>query len=275
MKRKISVATTFHQAGYEKYGRRMIQTFLANWPQHITLHVYAEKTPVTESADNLRVHDLEAVCPELVRFKSRYSHDPRYRGETAFGPGNGRKIPGMGFRWDAIRFSHKVYAICHAANHTGSDLVFWMDADMVCHSPISQGFIDEMVPEWAGVAYLGRRKKFTETGLYALNLTQPPTRELVAQMQACYDHADTDLFTLTEWHDCWVFDTKRAMVQQQHPHWRQLDWSADLVMGEGHPLINTAWGDYLDHLKGDRKELGRSKRKDLVTPRSHGYWHQA
>jgi hypothetical protein len=272
MTRKISVVTTFHQAGYEKYGRRMIQTFLANWPQHINLHVYAEKTSVTESAANLQVHDLEAECPELVRFKSLYGHDPRYRGETAFGPGNGRKIPGMGFRWDAIRFSHKVYAICHAANRTGSDLVFWMDADMVCHSPVNQTFIDEMVPEWAGVAYLGRRNKFTETGLYALNLRQSPTRELVAQMQACYDHADTDLFTLTEWHDCWVFDTKRAMVQQQHPHWRQLNWSADLVMGEGHPLINTEWGAYLDHLKGERKKAGRSEIKDLVLPRSEHYW---
>jgi hypothetical protein len=23
------------------------------------------------------------------------------------------KQPGIGFRWDAIRFSHKVYAVCH------------------------------------------------------------------------------------------------------------------------------------------------------------------
>jgi hypothetical protein len=272
MSRKISVATTFHEDGYHRYGRRMIQTFIANWPQDITLHVYAERTSVQESAANVRILDLETACPDLVKFKDRYGENPRYRGETAFGPGNGRKIPGMGFRWDAIRFSHKVYAICHAARASGADLLFWMDADMVCHSPISHAFIDRMVPESVGVAYLGRKKKYTETGLYALNLRQQPTRELIDQMQACYDNADTDLFTLSEWHDCWVFDTKRALVQQRHPAWQQLNWSEHLTMGEGHPLVNVEWADYLDHLKGERKVLGRSKHKDLVAPRSHGYW---
>jgi hypothetical protein len=272
MNRKINVATTFHEDGYHRYGQRMIQTFMANWPQDITLHVYAERTSVQESAANVRILDLETACPDLVRFKDRYGANPRYRGETAFGPGKGRKIPGLGFRWDAIRFSHKVYAICHAARISGADLLFWMDADMVCHSPISHDFIDRMAPESVGVAYLGRKKKYTETGLYALNLRQQPTRELVDQMQACYDNADTDLFTLSEWHDCWVFDTKRALVQQRHPDWQQLNWSGHLTMGEGHPLVNVEWADYLDHLKGERKVLGRSKHKDLVAPRSHGYW---
>jgi hypothetical protein len=43
-------------------------------------------------------------------------------------------------------------------------------------------------------------------------------------------------------------------------------------MGEGHPLINTEWGAYLDHLKGNRKDTGRSKIKDLVVNRTEGYW---
>lgn len=272
MSRKISVATTFHEAGYHKYAQRMIQTFIANWPQDITLHAYAERTQVHESAANLVVHDLEAACPDLVTFKAKYAANPRYRGETEIGPGKGRKIPGLGFRWDAIRFSHKVYAICHAARTSGADLLFWMDADMVCHSPITHAFINRMAPESVGVAYLGRKKKFTETGLYALNLQQQPTRELVALMQACYDNADKDLFTMQEWHDCWVFDTKRALVQQRYPAWQQLNWSEHLTLGEGHPLVNIEWADYLDHLKGERKTLGRSKRKDLIAPRDHGYW---
>jgi hypothetical protein len=274
MSRKINVVTTFHESGYIKYGRRMITTFLENWPKDITLHVYAERTAVAESAPNLVVHDFEAACPGLVQFKAAHGSNPRYRGLTAFGPGNGRKIPGMGFRWDAIRFSHKVYAICHAARHSGADLLFWMDADMVCHSPISRQFIDRMVPESAGIAFLGRKKKYTETGLYALNLTQMPTRILIELMQSCYDNAETDLFLMKEWHDCQVFDEKRVLVHQGYPDWQQLNWSEHLVMGEGHPLVNTDWADYLDHLKGDRKELGRSKRKDIVSQRNHHYWNQ-
>ena len=78
--------------------------------------------------------------------------------------------------------------------------------------------------------------------------------------------------TMSEWNDCWVFDVTRQEVQAQHPHWRQLNWSAGLVRGEGHPLINTAWGGYLDHLKGRRKDTGKSADKDLLRPRSESYW---
>ena len=274
MTRKIHVVTTFHPSGYTQYAQRMIQTFLATWPSDIVLHAYAEGCAVTESASNLRVHDLESTVPELVAFKQRYGSDPRYRGEVAFAPGKGSKIPGLGFKWDAIRFSHKVFAVCHAARHSGADLLFWMDADMVCHSAMSHQFLERMVPDTAGVAFLGRRKKYTETGLYALNLTQAPTLELVDLMQGSYERAEQDLFLMPEWHDCQVFDEKRAIIQRRYPDWQQINWSEHLVMGEGHPLVNTAWRDYLDHLKGDRKSMGRSKRKDMVEASTHHYWNQ-
>jgi hypothetical protein len=37
-------------------------------------------------------------------------------------------------------------------------------------------------------------------------------------------------------------------------------------------LINSEWGAWLDHLKGDRKDLGRSKREDLKVLRNESYW---
>jgi hypothetical protein len=65
------------------------------------------------------------------------------------------------------------------------------------------------------------------------------------------------------------------------PQMRQLDWAAHLhdlrpapgmSSGEGHPLINSQWGAWLDHLKGGRKKLGRSKREDLKVIRTEAYW---
>jgi hypothetical protein len=43
-------------------------------------------------------------------------------------------------------------------------------------------------------------------------------------------------------------------------------------MGEGHPLINCEWGAYIDHLKGERKGLGKSKTSDLRVNRNESYW---
>jgi hypothetical protein len=52
----------------------------------------------------------------------------------------------------------------------------------------------------------------------------------------------------------------------------QLDWSAGLIKGEGHPLINSQWGAYLDHLKGERKTAGQSLKKDIRVQRNEAYW---
>ena len=43
-------------------------------------------------------------------------------------------------------------------------------------------------------------------------------------------------------------------------------------MGEGHPLINSQWGAFLDHLKGKRKDTGKSLKTDLVVERNEQYW---
>ena len=49
--------------------------------------------------------------------------------------------------------------------------------------------------------------------------------------------------------------------------------SGDLINGEGHPMINSDLGKYFDHLKGDRKEVGKSnKPKDLKVKRTESYW---
>jgi hypothetical protein len=87
------------------------------------------------------------------------------------------------------------------------------------------------------------------------------------QFQKYYDDAENGIFQLDEWHDSFVFDAVRKL----HPL-VELDWSKGLITGEGHPLINSAWGAYLDHLKGKRKEYGKSLTTDLVVNRNEGYW---
>lgn len=275
MTNKISVVTTFHDVGYVKYGQRMIQTFLQHWPQSVQLVVYAQDCQVAESAPNLTVLDLHDSVPELVKFKSLYAQDPRATGRVPQGPPDRKgKQRGIGFRWDAVRFSHKIYAMCHACRHIGSGLVFWMDADMVCHSDIPRDFISAQMPASTGVAFLGRARKFTETGLWGINLDCPASATFIDRMQQAYDHAETGVLAMAEFHDCWVFDRTREWMTQHYPDWSQLDWNQADLQGEGHPLINSPWGAYLDHLKGRRKDLGRSQSRDLIVNRTERYWQQ-
>ena len=263
---KISVVTTFHKAGYEKYGKRMIQTFLQNWPKDVELHVYAEDCQVDETADNLKVYDLHTVSPELVAFKARWKGIPKANGDVSDDPVRSkRKDAGKGFKWDAVRFAHKVYAIFHCAKVCNSDVLFWMDADTVCHSPITKDKIEKFCQPTVDLGFLGRQGKYTECGLYSINLKSDLGLLFLTRFQEFYDQ--DVIFNFEEWHDSFIFDEVRRTMQL-----REYNWSSGIIQGEGHPLINSEWGAYLDHLKGGRKDQGRSHNKDLKVKRTEAYW---
>jgi hypothetical protein len=276
----FSVVTTFHQTGYEQYGRRMIETFIKNWPREVKLYVYAENCVISESASNLIVKDLHQSSPSLVRFKETWKNIPKANGDVSQDPVRSkRKDAGKGFKWNAIRFAHKVYSIFACATECGSDILIWMDADTICHSPITVKDLERMIPSDRDLCFLGRKGKYSECGLYSLNLYSDTTKNFLREFQRVYDDAESGIFQLEEWHDSFVFDA----VRRKFPQMRQLDWAEHLhdirprpgmSTGEGHPLINSQWGAWLDHLKGGRKNLGHSKREDLKVPRTEPYWQQ-
>jgi hypothetical protein len=267
---KIAVVTTFHQEGLKKYGQRMINTFCQNWPKEIKLHVYPENcNPAVPDHNQIVLKDLASV-KELAAFKQRWKDVPKANGDVSNDPvRRQRKDAGKGFKWDAVRFAHKVYAIFDCARETDADVLFWMDADTVCHSPISLDTVQKFCPLTQDLGFLGREGKYTECGLYSMNLRSAAVQNFLKEFQHMYDDAENGIFTLAEWHDSFVFDAVRTMFRGQL---RENNWSTGIIRGEGHPLINSAWGAYLDHLKGDRKDLGRSKNKDLKIKRTESYW---
>jgi hypothetical protein len=266
----IHVVTTFNKSGLERYAQRMIDTFSKNWPKEIKLHAYAEQCePVISDHDHIVIKDLDSVA-SLTEFKSRWREVPKANGDVSDDPARSqRKDAGKGFKWDAVRFAHKVYAIFDCVRETDADVLFWMDADTVCHSPVTYSTVAEFCPLSQDLGFLGREGKYSECGLYSMNLRSPVMQNFLREFQRMYDDAENGIFTLAEWHDSFVFDAVRTKFRNSL---REYNWSADIIKGEGHPLINSPWGAYLDHLKGDRKDLGRSKDKDLKVKRAEAYW---
>ena len=229
--------------------------------------VYAEGCSISETAPNLVVHDI-AVADALTTFKTAWAGVPRANGDVSSDPVRSkRKDSGKGFKWDAVRFAHKVYSIFHCARSIATDWLIWMDGDTVCHSVITLADLERMCPSDRDLCFLGRQGKYSECGLYAMNLDRPTVKTFLQRFQRMYDDAEQGIFTLKEWHDSYVFDDVRKQCALN-----ELDWSGHLITGEGHPLINSEWGAYLDHLKGARKDLKRSKRADLKVPRTEAYW---
>lgn len=264
---KIAVVTTFNAQGYEQYAQRLIQTFIKNWPSDVVLYAYAEDCTVTETSSNLVIKNLHESSNKLVEFKRKWKNVPKANGDISTIPHlSSRKDSHKPFKWDAVRFAHKVYSIFHCAIETDADILLWMDADIVCHSPVTKETLEKLC--CADLCFLGREGKYTECGLYAMDLRSTVIREFLTEFQRMYDDAENGIFTLEEWHDSFVFDA----VREKFPFLQSKNWSQGVIRGEGHPLINCEWGAYLDHLKGDRKIIGRSKNKDLKVKRTESYW---
>ena len=274
-----AVVTTFNQAGYDTYAKRMIATFLETWPKDVILYAYAENCSVQESAPNLIVRNLEESSQELAAFKQRWHNVPKANGDVTADPVRSmRRDAGKGFKWHAIRFAHKVYSIFHCATHCDADTLIWMDADTICHSNISTEQIQGLILSDKDLCFLGRKGKYSECGLYSMKLHTEHTDKFLREFQRVYDDAENGIFLLAEWHDSFVFDSVRDRV----PGLKQHDWCEMLIdlrpnkgnsLGEGHPLINSEWGEYLDHLKGKRKDSGHSNLDDLKVPRKSKYWN--
>jgi hypothetical protein len=247
----------------------MIDTFCKNWPKEVTLQLYPEKcNPKVSDHSRITLTDMDTGVPELKNFKDRWKNVPYANGDISSFPRlANHKHKHKPFKWDAIRFAHKVYAIFHAAKETDADILIWMDADTVCHSPISLEDLEKLIPVDKDLCFLGRKTKYTECGLYSMNLRSPSAQLFLQKFQQMYDEAENGIFTLDEWHDSFVFDVVRRSMKLI-----ELDWSRHLITGEGHPLINSPWGAYLDHLKGERKTQGRSNLKDLKVKRTEAYW---
>jgi hypothetical protein len=276
----ITVVTTFHPAGYSLYGKRFLESFAAKIDKRIKLLVYAEDcTPVNPDPTRIEILDAKESLPKLNAFKERWKNDPKANGTPppeikARRPRDWNKA----FKWDAIRFANKVYAVFDACERS-KDWCVWMDADTFVHSNWSYEEFKEQLPENAWITYVGRGKgsqTWPECGFYGMNLNHPVCHEFLKEFERMYEDADNGIFTLEEWHDSYVFGTILNSMKKDFP--LAHDYSANMYLreaktgGGGHPLINGPLGKWIDHMKGGRKNTGKSLQKDLMVKRKEDYW---
>jgi hypothetical protein len=253
----IAAVTTMNIHGLAKYGQRMVASFEKHWPADIPLYLYAEGWDAQDLLTghfnrSIRVVDLLVNSPWLSSFKARHKGDP----------------PHPGFRHDAIRFSHKVAALTHAVDRLDVDYVIWIDADVYAHSPIFRENIELLLPngdQW--LAWLERgRRVYPECGFYIVNCRHPSNDRLIGELEDMY--IEDKLYSLPEWHDSYVLweIVKRSSVMTKS--------LSGAYSNTGHPFINGPLGQWFDHLKGARKDAGRSHIRDLKRPRDELYWKQ-
>jgi hypothetical protein len=277
----ITVVTTFHPEGMEKYGQRFIDSFAARVNKNIKLIVYAEDCmPVNPDPGQIVIQDARKMLPKLNAFKERWKDVPKANGDISADPVRSRrKDSNKPFKWDAIRFANKVYAVFDACTKREGDWVIWMDADTFVHSDWSLEQFKELLPNNAYITYVGRGKgsqTWPECGFYGLNMNHPVCHSFLEDFEQMYEDADNGMFLLDEWHDSYIF----GEILKTYSEFPSHDYSARMYLteaksgGGGHPLINGPLGKWIDHMKGGRKSTGKSLKKDLMINRTEAYWNE-
>ena len=256
----IDAAATFHAEGYERFGREFMASFERHWPPGTRLRVYAEGCSPAGS-DKVIVRDLHEDAQDLVAFKARHAANPGAHGH--FGET-------YQYMLDSVRWSHRIFALREAAERSDAEYLVNIDADIVCFRDMPMDFLMTLMPEDADIGYMPRKGVYSECSFVLYKLKNPLVRDFIRRHAQFYT---TDkIFSLARWTDCHAFD---HMVQQ---HLRQGDLKFfninQGVPDSMHPFVNGPLGQYMDHLKGGRKEAGRSSDADLVVSRTEDYWTQ-
>jgi hypothetical protein len=109
-----------------------------------------------------------------------------------------------------------------------------------------------------------------------MNLNHPVCHSFLEDFERMYEDAENGIFTLEEWHDSYVFGELLKKYSEFPSH----DYSAEMYLteaksgGGGHPLINGPLGKWMDHMKGGRKDTGKSQKKDIMVNRTEAYWNE-
>lgn len=227
----FDAVTTYAPKHWENHARRCVESFEHHWGG-MTLLQFTDQA-------------LELSSTWLSSFKIRHAARPTHN-----------------YRFDAVRFAHKVAAIELAYKLGTAEVLVWIDADCVTHASVDSEWLTGLLGD-GEFGYLRRARKYPECG-FMLMRRCPAMDEFIGCLVQAY-RSDA-IFHMAEWHDSWVIDQIR---QQMNLKCVSLSGDAE---SSGHPLVNGPLGSRLDHLKGQRKTIGRSLPTDLVRPRNETYW---
>ena len=223
------VITTSHYDGHKDFGHRWIDS-RKNWPKGTEFRYYTEGYPV--DCPYKDVADL----PELMDWKIKHA---RYRAPD--------------WRFNVVGFAHKVFAM-YDAFYDYDGVGVWLDADCVTYKKIMAGLIQSYVKDHY-LACFQRVGFHTETGMIVFDCSHPVHKQFMDTWRDWY--LSERYKKLSFWTDCHTFDATGKMLQIR----------ANNLSGEHsremHPMAKAEIGRYIDHCKGQRKELGHSPENEF------------
>ena len=224
---KITVITTFSDKNYQEYAKKCTDTWKKFLPSTVKLVFYVDNDSISYNSD--QVLNLEKIVPELTLFKNRHAD---YQPPS--------------FHYDAVRFSHKSYAICHSGLSNQNQKLFWLDADVMIKEKISEDWLLSFLPNNSFSSYLGR-DTYTETGFLSFDLSNPNKNWFFQRWKNHYDNDEMFAELSLPKTDCHVYDAVRLEGTEKGIKFH------DISTVRAKSPFNTYLKPYMVHYKGRDK----------------------
>lgn len=230
----MRLVTTCNREGYERYAHRVLDGW-HHWPAGTELHWYVEGFTLPKDRPESIIEISTDKLQALQTFKLRHG---------GFVPPN--------YLFDVVRFSHKVFAAADALQDY-KGIGVWMDADVVTKADIPAGYVETLVKD-AYLAMFKRRGMYTETGFWVMDCAHEQHESFLGVWTDWYESGA--FRGLQNWTDCETLDaTVRKFERQDLIRTVSLSGEFEKDM---HPMAKAPLSAYLDHCKGNRKDLGYS-----------------
>lgn len=248
---KFTSVTTFNLKE-QNYGIEMLESFYKFWPKDCCLYAFLEdysNLDDTKVRKKIKILNFHEVIPEYKIFCQRFIHKNRTDN----------------YRYNAIKFAYKYFAIRKAISFCKTQYLIWLDADIKTYKKIDYEFLEVLVKPEYYMSYLGRqhikkiKNRYSETGFMIFDLYHKLHELFWMDLNEMYINGG--LFNLEEWTDSWVIDHVRKKFEKKYNlgNLNISNLGLKEVGNESHVFVASILGDYMDHKKGPRKNIKWSK----------------
>ena len=224
--KKFSVVTTFNKKGFDAFGKEMIISFDKFWSKDIALNVYYEdmNLPDIETSNRIFFSSFNEEVKKWYKFQSNFFLRELNKPDSPIN---------SFYKYSAIKFAHKIYAIEKQLEKNFSEYLIWLDSDVITFKKIENSFIDTLVDNNLLYQKLETNKIFWK------------------RMMEMYDQGK--LFDQNEWHDSYILDVVRLELEKKslkniNISLMGLRWVDPLYIFD-----NSVLGEFMNHFKGKRK----------------------
>ena len=244
--KKFSVVTTFNKKGFDAFGKEMIISFDKFWSKDIALNVYYEdmNLPDIETSNRIFFSSFNEEVKKWYKFQSNFFLRELNKPDCPIN---------SFYKYSAIKFAHKIYAIEKQLEKNFSEYLIWLDSDVITFKKIENSFIDTLVDNNSYLTFLGREHVnfHSEAGFLIFNTKNKFHKIFWERMMEMYDQGK--LFDQNEWHDSYILDVVRLELEKKslkniNISLMGLRWVDPLYIFD-----NSVLGEFMNHFKGKRK----------------------